>query len=98
MKTRTLPKDLTIALARYYINCDKQYDILTHSNGQGIQRTVILSDYKWNKNADCDNILAMARKYDFRCQASSGTFWFSKGKNSYHTNGTLWPLAEVNKK
>lgn len=101
MKTRKLPSAITITIAQYYFNREKQYKANRHHvSGQPTQYTTIHTNYKWDKEADIDKIGEACGKYGFSIQCCAGTFWlFGKSKNLvYIVNEDSWPLAKIEKR
>jgi hypothetical protein len=89
-----LPQKLQFAIALYYIHSNSQWSIGGHaSNGSPFQWTVTRTDFKWDKEADWQNICKIAKEYKISISACAGTFWFKfKGKKStYELNQSHFP-------
>ena len=96
-----IPMKLALAVARYYINRNRQYEevpipltILTAKVGR-LRFLVTNPDYKWDKSADCQHVFEVAEQFGFiDGSCMSGTFYFMRRGYLYDINELTWPKAQ----
>lgn len=89
-----LPNSIKNALAMYYLNRHRQYNI-SHQLPYGN----LLADIKitkgrtWDKDADLQVIFTACAKHKIACSASAGTFFFKfpNSKKTYITHESTFP-------
>lgn len=97
-----IPMQLALAIARYYINRDRQYQEvsmpLTALTAKVLGRFRFLTtnpDYKWDKSADVQHVFEVGHKFGFGGgSCMSGTFCFARKGYVYTVNEQSWPKAE----
>lgn len=93
---------LALAIARYYINRDRQYQEvpmpLTTPIAKVLGRFRFLTtnpDYKWDKSADCQHVFEVAEQFGFiDGSCMSGTFYFMRRGYLYDIDESTWPKAQ----
>lgn len=100
---KTLPKELTLAVAIYYVNRSHRGKAIeignsTHSAEKTTYELIFNKKTTWDRDADWEGICKAAQKYGYASTACAGTFWFTKNGNTYTISESTFPLAEKVKK
>jgi hypothetical protein len=97
---KTLPRELTLAVAIYYVNRTRKGKMveigpgLTMNGDKTTYELIFKKKTTWDRDADWENICEAAQKYNYNSQACAGTFWFTKNGNTYKIDESTFPLAE----